>query len=63
VVSGQPSDFTVHIGIGRWVQNIGVAAIETLLLSILFLAVDVPEMLWTSHVEGKQVKEIQAIVG
>jgi len=63
IVSGQPNDFTVHIGIGKWVQNLAVAAVETLLLSVLFLAVDVPEMLWTEHVEGKMVKEIQSIVG
>jgi hypothetical protein len=63
VVSGQPDDFTVHIGIGKWVQNIAVVAVEALLLSVLFLAVDVPEMLWTTHVEGKMAKEIQSIVG
>jgi hypothetical protein len=63
VVSGQPDDFTVHIGIGRWIQNIGVAAVEALFLSLLFLAVDVPEMLWTTHVEAKLAKEIQSIVG
>ncbi|HXW94987.1 MAG TPA: hypothetical protein VEJ19_04710 [Nitrososphaerales archaeon] len=63
VVSGQPNDFTVHIGIGKWVQNLAVAAVEVLLLSVLFLAVDVPEVLWTRHVEGQIVKEIQTIVG
>jgi hypothetical protein len=63
VVSGEPNDFTVHIGIGKWVQNIAVAAVETLFLSTLFLPVDVGEMLWTTHVEGKLVKEIQTIVG
>jgi len=63
VVSGQPNDFTVHIGIGRWIQNIGVAAVEALLLSVLFLTVDVPEMLWTTHVEGQLAKQIQTIVG
>ena len=63
MVSGQPNDFTVHIGIGKWIQNLGVAAVETLLLSFLFLAVDVPEMLWTTHVEGQLAKEIQMIVG
>lgn len=63
VVSGQPNDFTVHIGIGKWVQNIGVTAVEALLLSWLFIAVDVPEMFWTTHVEGKLAKEIQSIVG
>jgi len=34
-----------------------------LLLSVLFLAVDVPEMLWTRHVEGEIIKEITQIVG
>ncbi len=63
VVSGQPNDFTVHIGIGKWVQNLAVAAVETLLLSVLFLAVDVPEMLWTTHVEGELSKQIQSVVG
>ena len=63
VVAGDPNDFTVHIGIGKWVQNIGVAAVEVLLLSVLFLAVDVPEMLWTTHVEKGIAKEISQLVG
>jgi len=63
LISDQPDDFTVHIGIGKWVQNIAVAAVEILLLSTLFLAVDVPEMLWTTHVENGLVKEITMIVG
>ena len=62
-ISGQPNDFTVHIGIGKLIQNLAVAAVETLLLSALFLAVDVPEMLWTRHVEGEIIKEITKIVG
>jgi hypothetical protein len=63
VVSGQPNDFTVHIGIGRWVQNLAVTAVETLLLSFLFLAVDVPEMLWTTHVEKGLAEQVKQIVG
>ena len=63
VIAGDPNDFTVHVGIGKWVQNLAVASAETLLLSVLFLAVDVPEMLWTRHVEGGIVKEINQIVG
>ena len=63
MLSGQPNDFTVHIGIGKWVQNIAVAAAEALLLSLLFLAIDVPEMLWTRHIEGEIAKEITQIVG
>jgi hypothetical protein len=62
MISGQPNDFTVHIGIGKWVQNIAVAAVEVLLISILFLAVDVPEMLWTQHVERGIAKEITQLV-
>jgi hypothetical protein len=62
MLSGQPNDFTVHIGIGKWVQNIAVAAAETLLLSVLFLAVDVPEMIWTQHVERGLAKEIDQTV-
>ncbi len=63
LITGQPNDFTVHIGIGKWVQNLGVAAAEAILLSLLFLAVDVPEMLWTTHVEGEIAKQITQIVG
>ena len=63
LVGGQPNDFTVHIGIGRWIQNLGVTAVEALILSPLFLAVDVPEILWTTHVEGQLAKQINAIVG
>jgi hypothetical protein len=63
MLAGQPNDFTVHIGIGKWIQNLGVAAAEVILLSVLFLAVDVPEMLWTVHVEGDLVKQITQIIG
>ena len=63
LVSGQPNDFTIHIGIGKWIQNLAVTAVELLLLSTLFLAVDVPEMLWTTHVENGLAKEITKIVG
>jgi hypothetical protein len=63
MLSGQPNDFTVHIGIGKFKQNLAVAAVETLLLSTLFLAVDVPEMLWTRHVENELLKQITNIIG
>jgi len=63
MVSGDPNDFTVHIGIGKWIQNLSVIAAEAILLSALFLVVDVPEMLWTRHIEGGIAKEITQIVG
>jgi hypothetical protein len=63
LITGQPNDFSIHIGVGKWIQNLAVAAVEVILLSWLFLAVDVPEMLWTQHVERGIVKEITQIVG
>ena len=62
-ISGQPNDFTVHIGIGKWIQNLAVVAVESILLTWLFLAVDVPEMLWNRHVENAIAKKITEIVG
>jgi hypothetical protein len=63
VVAGNPNDFTVHIGIGKWVQNLAVTAAEAILVTWLFLAVDVPEMLWTTHVEKGIANEITQMVG
>jgi hypothetical protein len=63
VVAGDPNDFTVHIGIGKWIQNLAVTAAEAILLTWLFLAIDVPEMLWTTHVEKGIANQITQIVG
>jgi hypothetical protein len=53
---------TVRAGIGKWIQNIGVMALEVLLLSELFLFVDVPEMLWNEHVEKAVMAKLDEIV-
>jgi hypothetical protein len=63
LITGQPNDFSIHVGIGKWIQNLAVAGAEVILLSWLFLAVDVPEMLWTRHIENTIVKEITQIIG
>ena len=63
LITGQPNDFTVHIGIGKFVQGLAVAAFEVIFLSWLFLPVDVPEALWTTVVERGIAKEITKIVG
>ena len=62
MISGDPNDFAIHIGIGKLIQNIAVAAAEALFLSVLFLAVDIPEMLWTRHVEEDILKKITQTV-
>jgi hypothetical protein len=63
LITGKPDDFSIHVGIGKWFQNIGVAAVETIFLSWLFLPVDISEMLWTRHVEKAIISEITQIVG
>jgi hypothetical protein len=62
-ITGNPDDFTVHIGIGKWLEHLGVAAIETLLLGDLFLVVDVAESAWNIEIEDKLVKDLKAFVG
>jgi hypothetical protein len=51
----------VSVGVGKLLQNLGVAAIETILLSELFLVVDVPEILWTDHVETELIGQLKSI--
>jgi hypothetical protein len=63
LISGDPNDFTIRVGVGKFVQNIAVMAAEVLLLSTLFLAVDVPEMLWTVHVENGIIQKIKQVIG
>ena len=63
LVSGDANDFTVRIGIGKWLQHLGVAALETLLLSDLFLVVDVAETAWNFEIENKLAKQIESLVG
>jgi len=62
-IAGSPADFTVRIGIGKWLEHIGTAAIETLLISGLFLVVDVADTAWNFEIEDKLVKNIKSFVG
>ena len=63
LISGDPDNFTVRIGIGKWLEHLGVAAVETLLLSELFLVVDVAETVWNLEIEGKLAKQIESFIG
>ena len=62
-ITGQPAEFTVRVGVGKWVQNLGVAAVETLLISGLFLVVDVAESAWNIEIEDKLVKDFTTFIG
>jgi hypothetical protein len=62
-ITGSPDDFTVRFGIGKWVQNLGVAAVETLLVSELFLPIDVADSLWSLEVEDTIIADLKKFVG
>jgi hypothetical protein len=63
MISGDPNDFTVRFGIGKWLEHLGVAAAETLLVSDLFLPIDVAESAWNLEIEDKLVKQVESFVG
>jgi hypothetical protein len=62
LVKGEPDDFNITVGIGRWVQNLTTTVIESALTAGLFLIVDVPEMAWNHHIRNEVIKGINDIV-
>jgi hypothetical protein len=50
-ISGDSNNVTVSMGIGKWLQDLGVAAIEAFLLTPLVVFVEVPESLWSFEIE------------
>ncbi len=63
LVSGTPEDFTVRIGIGKWVEHLVVAGLETLVISELFLVVDVADTAWNFEIEDKLARQVDSFVG
>jgi hypothetical protein len=63
MITGSSDDFTVRIGVGKWLEKLAVAAVETLLISDLFLVVDVAESAWNLEIEDKLVADLKAFVG
>jgi hypothetical protein len=62
-ITGSADDLTVHIGIGKWLQHLGIAVIETLLISDLFLVVDVVDSAWNIEIEDKLITDLKAFIG
>lgn len=62
-ITGAPADFTVRFGIGKWLEHLGVAAIETLLISELFLVVDVADAAWNFEIENKLIADVKTFIG
>jgi hypothetical protein len=44
-------------------EDQAIVAVETLLLSGLFILVDVPEMAWNLHIENQIAKQVAAFIG
>lgn len=51
LIEGTPADFKIKIGIGKWLQDLGVAALEAFFLSPVVAFVEVPEALWSYEIE------------
>ncbi len=51
IISGSPSDFRIQIGIGKWLQDLGVAAIEAFFITPVVAFIEVPESLWSFELE------------
>ena len=62
-ITGSPDDFTVRVGIGKWLEHLATAVIEGLVLSEVFLVVDVAESAWNIEIEDKLVKDVKSFVG
>jgi hypothetical protein len=62
-IAGSADDLTVTIGIGKWLEHLAVAGIETLLISDLFLVVDVAETAWNFEIEDKLVTDLKTFIG
>ncbi len=62
-ITGGSNDFTVRVGIGKWLEHLGVAVIETLLLSELFLFIDLADALWNLEIEDKLIADFTTFIG
>lgn len=63
VISGEPNDFIVHLGVGKWNRNIATVAFDQLSLSSLFLEIDVQDVIWSRYVDDGIVRKIASLVG
>ena len=51
----------VDVGVGRLLGDITITAIEVLLLSEIFIVIDIPEIAWSDHVEKELLNQLQTI--
>jgi hypothetical protein len=59
VFTVQGSQVKVEVGVGRLLGDLAVTAIEVILISEIFIIVDIPEIAWSDHVEKELLDELQ----
>lgn len=57
----QNGEINVHVGVANLLKNIGITAIETILLSELFIFVDIPELLFNEHIEKTLLEQLKVL--
>jgi len=53
----------VRFGVGKWIQHLGVAALEALLVAEIFLIVDIADSAWSLEVEDKIITDMKGFIG
>ncbi|MDP8012238.1 MAG: hypothetical protein ACP5F1_03525 [Thermoplasmata archaeon] len=59
IISGEPNHVVVRMGVAKWLQDLGIAAIESFIISPLLLFIEVPESLWIFEIERELWKYIE----
>lgn len=58
-ITGDPDHVVVRMGVAKWLQDLGVAAIEAIILTPLLLFIEVPESLWVFETERELWKYLE----
>lgn len=61
VFTAESNQIRVHVGVGKLLGDIAVTAVEVLLLSEIFIVVDIPEIAWSDHVEKELLQNLESI--
>lgn len=51
IVAGEPDNFRVSFGIGRWAQNLGMALMGGIALAPVVFFMEIPISLWSFEIE------------
>ncbi|WP_449463535.1 hypothetical protein PQ610_03575 [Tardisphaera miroshnichenkoae] len=61
-ITGDPNKVTVRMGVGKWLQDLGVAALEGLFLTPLLFFIEIPESLWSFEIERQVWNYIESLI-